>query len=93
MTRAFRGGRTEAWWAADASLGWWGPDGARRLVVATADPGTLSAKATWYLVTNLPRPGSLRKADSVHLPAVLAEIFDGRRRRYEWVTSPPTRGA
>jgi hypothetical protein len=26
------------------------------LVVATADPGTLPGKATWYLVTNLPRP-------------------------------------
>ena len=34
-----------------------GPDGARRLVVATADPATLPDKATWYLVTNLPRPG------------------------------------
>src|SRR5438445_9180556 len=36
VTRAFRGGRTETWFAADASLGWWGPDGARRLAVATA---------------------------------------------------------
>src|SRR6266550_1083475 len=32
VTRVFRGGRTETWFAADASLGWWGPDGARRLV-------------------------------------------------------------
>jgi hypothetical protein len=38
---------------------WWSPDGARRLVVATADPATLPAKASWYLVTNLPRPGGL----------------------------------
>src|SRR5205823_6188303 len=52
VTRAFRDGHTETWWAADAALGWWGPDGARRLVVATADPGTLPDKATWYLVTN-----------------------------------------
>ena len=28
---------------ADATLGGWGPDGNRRLVVATADPGTLPA--------------------------------------------------
>ena len=74
MTRAFRDGHTETWWAADATLGWWGPDGARRLVVATADPGTLPGKATWYLVTNLPRPGGPQTAGSPHPPADLAEI-------------------
>ena len=74
VTRAFRGGRTETWFAADASLGWWGPDGARRLVVATADPGTLPDKATWYLVTNLPRPGGPRETDSPHPAADLAEV-------------------
>ena len=46
VTRTFRGGRTETWLAADASLGWWGPDGAPRLVAVTADPGTLPGKAT-----------------------------------------------
>jgi DDE superfamily endonuclease len=74
VTRAFRDGHTETWWAADATLGWWGPDGARRLVVATADPETLPGKATWYLVTNLPRPGGPREADSPHPAAGLAEI-------------------
>jgi hypothetical protein len=74
VVRTFRGGRTETWYAADAALGWWGPDGARRLVVATADPATLPAKATWYLVTNLPRPGSPREAGSVYPAAGLAEI-------------------
>ena len=62
VTRIFRDGHAETWWAADATLGWWGPDGARRLVVATADPAALPAKATWYLVTNLPRPGGPREA-------------------------------
>src|SRR5205814_9897813 len=74
VTRAFRDGHTETWWAADATLGWWGPDGARRLVAATADPATLPAKATWYLVTNLPRPGGPREAPSPHPAAGLAEI-------------------
>ncbi len=74
VTRTFRDGHAETWWAADATLGWWGPDGARRLVVATADPGTLPGKATWYLVTNLPRPGGPREADSDHPAADLAEI-------------------
>ena len=57
VTRTFRDGHTETWWAAEATLGGWGPDGVRRLVVATADPATLPDKVTWYLVTNLPRPG------------------------------------
>ncbi len=74
VTRTFRDGHAETWWAADASLGGWGPDGARRLVVATADPGTLPDKATWYLVTNLPRPGGPRAAGSPHPAASLAEI-------------------
>ena len=63
VTRAFRDGHTETWWAAGATLGWWGPDGFTRLVVATADPGTLPDKATWYLAANLPRPGGPREAE------------------------------
>jgi len=74
VVRTFRDGHAETWWAADATLGGWGPDGIRRLVVATADPGTLPDKATWYLVTNLPRPGSPREAGSLHPAAGLAEI-------------------
>jgi hypothetical protein len=74
VTRTFRDGHAETWWAADASLGGWGPDGVRRLVVATADPGTLPDKATWYLVTNLPRPGGPREAGSPHPAAGLTEI-------------------
>src|SRR5690242_2263400 len=74
VTRTFRDGHAETWWAADARLGWWGPDDIRRLVVVTADPGTLPGKATWYLVTNLPRPGGPREADSPHPAASLAEI-------------------
>ena len=74
VERTFRDGHTETWWAADATLGWWGPDGFTRLVVATADPATLPPKATWYLATNLPRPGGPRAAGSPHPAAPLAEI-------------------
>ncbi|MET7718777.1 hypothetical protein [Streptomyces sp. NPDC005407] len=56
IERTFRDGHTATWWAAEARLGWWGPDGNVRLVVANADPATLPAKATWYLATDLPRP-------------------------------------
>jgi hypothetical protein len=74
VVRTFRDGHAETWRAVDVTLGGWGPDGVRRLVVATADPGTLPDKATWYLVTNLPRPGSPREPDSPHPAASLAEI-------------------
>ena len=43
-------------------------------MVATADPGSLPDKATWYLASNLPRPGGPREADSPHPAAGLAEI-------------------
>jgi len=43
-------------------------------VVATADPATLPGKTTWYLVTNLPRPGCPREEDSPWPAAPLAEI-------------------
>ncbi|MGH3192272.1 MAG: IS701 family transposase, partial [Streptosporangiaceae bacterium] len=74
VPRAFRDGHTETWRAVGARLGWWGPDGFTRLVAATAGPGTLPDKATWYLATNLPRPGGPREADSVHPAADLAGI-------------------
>jgi hypothetical protein len=74
VVRTFRDGHAETWQAADARLGGWGPDGVRRLVVATADPDTLPDKATWYLVTNLPRPGGPREQDSPHPAAGPAEI-------------------
>jgi hypothetical protein len=75
VTRTFRDGHTETWFAADARLGWWGPDGFTRLVAVTADPGTLPPRATWYLATNLPRPGGPREAGSPNPAADLAEIM------------------
>jgi DDE superfamily endonuclease len=75
VRRVFRDGHTETWWAADASLGWWGPDGHTRLVVATTDPETLPDKATWYLATNLPRPGGPHDGpDNPHGAADLTEV-------------------
>ncbi|WP_327669596.1 MULTISPECIES: IS701 family transposase [unclassified Streptomyces] len=74
IERRFRDGHTETWWAADAHLGGYGPDGPCRLVVATTDPGTLPEKATWYLATNLPHPEAAHATTSPHPPADLAEI-------------------
>jgi hypothetical protein len=75
VTRRFRDGHTQTWWAADASLpaAGWGPDRRLRLVVATTDPATLPKLATWYLVTNLPRP-ERRRARPALAPADLAEV-------------------
>ena len=77
VSRRFRDGHTEAWWAADASLpaAGWGPDRRTRLVVATTDPATLPKLTTWYLVTNLRRPGRQRASASAAFPAAdLAEV-------------------
>jgi hypothetical protein len=76
VTRRFRDGHTETWWAADARLpaAGWGPDRRLRLVVATTDPARLPKLTTWYLVTNLPRPGRHGRARPPLPPADLAEV-------------------
>jgi SRSO17 transposase len=75
VTRRFRDGHVETWWAADASLpaAGWGPDRRLRLVVATTDPARLPKLTTWYLVTNLPHPRR-RRARSAFAPADLTEV-------------------
>jgi hypothetical protein len=75
VVRRFRDGHIETWWATDAQLGWWGPDGHTRLVIATTDPHTLPDKGTWYLATNLPRPGGPHDLpDAAHEAADLTEV-------------------
>jgi DDE superfamily endonuclease len=75
ITRRFRDGHTQTWWAADASLpaAGWGPGRRLRLVVATTDPATLPKLSTWYLVTSLPHP-KRRRARAGFPPADLAEV-------------------
>jgi hypothetical protein len=72
VTRTFRDGRTQTWWAAEVALpaAGWGPDRRHRLVVVTTDPATLPALTTWYLLTNLPR----RRRAGGPAPADLAEV-------------------
>jgi hypothetical protein len=74
ITRRFRDGHTQTWWAADARLpaAGWGPDRRIRLLVATTDPVRLPKLTTWYLVTNLPRPAG--RAPTAFPPADLAEV-------------------
>jgi len=74
VVRRFRDGHTETWWAAELTLAGYGPDRSTRLVVATNDPTALPEQTTWYLATNLPRPGSPRAAEWPGPPADLEEI-------------------
>jgi hypothetical protein len=71
IRRRFRDGHTETWWAADARLGGWGPEGPHRLVVATTDPARLPKLTTWYLLCNLPRPAS-RRVQQAQLSEIVA---------------------
>jgi len=74
LERRFRDGHRETWWAAELEFAGYGPDRTWRAIVATTDPATLPAETTWYLTTNLPRPGSPRAKDAGVPPADLAEV-------------------
>jgi len=74
VERSFRDGHTETWWALEVEAGPYGPNTPQRVVVATTDPRTLPALSTWYLVTNLPAPGTARAAQSGLAVADLAEV-------------------
>jgi hypothetical protein len=68
LERRFRDGHTEVWWVLEAQCRAFSAEKDRRLVVATTDPATLSRLTSWYLVTNLPAPGS-EKAKHSNLEA------------------------
>jgi hypothetical protein len=50
-------------------VGPYGPQREWRAVVATTDPKELPDKATWYLTTNLPHPGSAHSREEGALAA------------------------
>jgi SRSO17 transposase len=75
VMRRLRDGHEEAWWALEVDVGPYGPQRELRAVVATTDPKELPDKATWYLATNLPHPGSKRATNSeLEAAADLSEI-------------------
>lgn len=73
VERHFRDGHCEVWWAVDLRFGPYGPNKARRMIVATTDPQTLPDLTTWYLLTNLPHPEHQDDAEPF-VSADLAEI-------------------
>lgn len=74
ITRTFRDGSTQDWWAVEIVAGPYGPGKTERAVVATTDPATLPDLTTWYLVTNLPAPADREETASSFPPADLEEI-------------------
>jgi hypothetical protein len=74
VTRTFRDGSSQDWWALELDIRPFGPDKPERVVVATTDPATLPDLSTFYLITNLPAPGSLRVQDSEFAAASVEEV-------------------
>jgi hypothetical protein len=75
ISRTFRDGSTQDWWAVEIVAGPSGPDKQERAIVATTDPQTLPDTSTWYLVTNLPAPREHPGAEPPFPPASLEEVI------------------
>jgi DDE superfamily endonuclease len=75
ITRTFRDGSTQEWWALEIIAGPSGPDKAQRALVASTDPLTVPDATTWYLVTNLPAPSQNPQREASVAPASLEEVL------------------
>jgi hypothetical protein len=74
VTRTFRDGSSQDWWALELNIRPFGPDKPERVVVATTDPATLPDLSTFYLITNLPAPGSPRAQEYEFATAGVEEV-------------------
>ena len=74
VERRFRDGSKQSWWALEVQAGPYGPEKTERAVIATTDPETLPDATTWYLVTNLPVPGSAAAERSELVAASLQDV-------------------
>ena len=74
LTRTFRDGSTQDWWAVEIVAGPYGPGKTERAVIATTDPVILPELTTWYLVTNLPASADGVGTASGFPPADLEEL-------------------
>lgn len=74
VTRTFRDGSSQDWWALELDIRPFGPDKPERVVIATTDPVTLPDLSTFYLITNLPVPGSSRAQESEFAAASVEEV-------------------
>jgi SRSO17 transposase len=75
IVRSFKDGHTEKWWAVEVTtLVGYGPEKSIRLVAVSTDPETLPTNSSWYLMTDLPAPGSWRAQQSPFEAADLCEV-------------------
>ncbi|HEU5378370.1 MAG TPA: IS701 family transposase [Ktedonobacteraceae bacterium] len=74
VPRTFRDGSSQDWWALELDIRPFGPDKSERVVIATTDPVTLPDLSTFYLITNLPVPGSSRAQESEFAAASVEEV-------------------
>jgi hypothetical protein len=74
VTRTFRDGSAQDWWALELDIRPYGPDRQERVIVATTDPATLPDLTTFYLITNLPAPGAQRAQGSEFAAASVEEV-------------------
>ena len=75
VSRTFRDGSTQDWWALEVVAGPYGPDKTERAIVASTDPESLPDATTWYLVTNLPAPSEAPGRELPFAPASLEEVI------------------
>jgi DDE superfamily endonuclease len=74
VTRTFRDGSSQDWWALELDIRPFGPDKQERVIVATTDPTTPPDLTTFYLITNLPAPGSHRAQENELVAASVEEV-------------------
>lgn len=74
VTRTFRDGASQDWWALELDIRPFGPDKQERVIVATTDPATLPDLTTFYLISNLPAPGSQRAQNNQLAVASVEEV-------------------
>lgn len=74
VTRTFRDGSLQEWWALELDIRPFGPDKPERVIVATTDPVTLPDLTTFYLITNLPVPASQHAHESKLAAASVEEV-------------------
>lgn len=72
VTRTFRDGSSQEWWALELDIHPFGPDKQERVIVATTDPAILPEFTTYYLITNLPAKGAQCAQDG-ELPTASVE--------------------
>ncbi len=74
VTRTFRDGSSQDWWALELDIRPYGPDKQERVIIATTDPATLPDLTTFYLITNLPALGARRAQDNELAAASVEEV-------------------